>query len=200
MNNLLSVFHNQPLKQYFSDSSYLVNSLTDHVPATSPEVLRETIQRIKEAIASSVVLASKIIGEEERGGFIAVGVAMETNLSFTLAKQNPVNIPGEIGIVFPMAYNSKMTMFINGVSKGDKVIVVDDLVDSGGTLIALIKALQNAEVEVIDAVALVERVEKDGVKKILDETGVFVKTVIKLDTSGDTSIVLNAQDLSNIVV
>lgn len=190
MEELIKSFDNQQIIRK-DGRGYLVISITDHYGATNPVILRQAVNAICDVVNwNGPTPINKIVGEEERGGFIVVCAALQRNLPFSLAKQNPVRLPGEIGIKFKMAYNDNASLYLNGVEKGDRVIIIDDIVDSGGTMIALIEALRKAGAEIAEVVALAEKVEVGGVARIEKETGIKVKTIIKLDTSGEKSKVV----------
>lgn len=189
MQTLVQMFDKQPvIKQ--NGRNYLIIPLFNHSVATHPATLHMAANAVIDSVDWQKNQIDTIVSEEETGGFLAVCVAIQRNIPFTLAKQNPVHLPGEIAIEFSMAYNDKMTLHLNGVKKGDKVVIVEDFVDTGGTMIALIQALQKAGAQIVDIVALGEKVNMGGVRKIQQETGFLVKTVIKVDTTGDTSAVI----------
>jgi adenine/guanine phosphoribosyltransferase-like PRPP-binding protein len=167
--------------------------MTDHYEATDPLILRQAINAICDVVDwNTPAPINKIVSEEERGGFIAVCVALQRNIPFSLAKQNPIHLPGEIGIEkFKMAYSNEMSMYLNGVEKGDRVLIIDDIIDTGGTMVAMIKAVRRAKVEVKEVVALAEKVGMGGIEKIKRETGIKVKTIIRVDTSGEKSKVVS---------
>ena len=48
-------------------------------------------------------------------------------------------------------------MFINGVKKGDKVVLMDDVMSTGGTIMAIVLALKKIGAEVVDVVVIVEK-------------------------------------------
>jgi orotate phosphoribosyltransferase len=66
--------------------------------------------------------------------------------------------------------------FIGPAQEGDKVIVVEDVTTTGGSLIDTIKHLRESNIEVIAAIGLVNRMEKrdDGrsVEKVINELNV----------------------------
>lgn len=198
MKALIKSLDNQTIFKINGGKTYLVNTLTDHLPSTTPLVLKQVIDAVIKKIGDNdLKKANKIIGEEERGGYIAACISLKANLPFCLAKQNPCKIPGEVGVKFHMAYNDNMTIYLNGLTTIDKAIVVDDIIDSGGTMIAIISTLQKMNIKIVKAVAVVERVEKRGVHKIKEITGIDVETIVKIDTSGEKSVVINKYELLN---
>lgn len=191
MQDLIKSFDNQPIFKK-DGKRYLVIPMNDHYTSTEPSVLRQAVNAICDVVNwNGNDSINKVVSEEERGGYIAVCVALQRNLPFSLAKQNPVHLPGEIAIrSFKMSYSDRMSIYLNGVKKGDKVIIIDDIIDSGGTMIALINAVRKAKVIIKDVVSLAEKVETGGVDRIEKETGIRVKTILRIDTTGKKSEVI----------
>jgi len=188
---LIQSFDNRPII-HKNGRGYLVISMTDHYEATDPLILRQAVNAICDVVNwNTAEPINMIVSEEERGGFIAVCVALQRNLPFSLAKQNPIHLPGEIGIEkFKMAYSDEMSLYLNGLGKDDRVLIIDDIVDTGGTMVAMIQSVRKAGVEIKEVVSLAEKVEMGGAKRIKKDTGVEVKTIIKIDTSGKKSKVV----------
>lgn len=192
MKELIASFDKQKIIRR-NGKSFLIIPMTDHYKSTEPIVLRQAVNAVCDVVnwnGSSPI--NKVVSEEEHGGFIAVCVALQRNLPFSLAKQNPVHLPGEIGIRnFKMAYRDSTSIYLNGLKKGDRVIIIDDIVDTGGTMIALINAVKEAGVVIKDVVSIAEKVEMGGVARIKKETGIKVKTIIRVDTRGVKSKVVD---------
>jgi len=75
---------------------------------------------------------------------------------------------------------SKGVLYINGLKKGDRIIIVDDVISTGGTLLALVRALKIMGVEVTDVISVIGR--GDGYLK-LKELGVEPKILVTIDVS-----------------
>ena len=70
-------------------------------------------------------------------------------------------------------------LFINDLHKGEKILLIDDVVSTGGTLIALIKTLKDLGLDIKSVVAVIDKGQgKEIVKK---ETGIDVLSIVKLD-------------------
>jgi len=70
-------------------------------------------------------------------------------------------------------------MFINNVRRGDRVVFVDDVISTGGTLLAIVKALRTLGAEVVDVLIVFEKTrEKARMEK---ELGIRIKTLLKVD-------------------
>ncbi len=186
MQSIIEAFHKKRLV-FLKDRNFLINSLIDQQPATSYDLMNETVREL-------IALANwegvtKVFGEEDRGGFIAALVAYEKKLPLAMVKWNPSGLEGDISIPFRNAYSSGL-MYANGLEKGDKVVLVEDMVDSGGTIISMIKLLKREGIELVDVVVVAEKAEYQGIKKIEKETGVKVKSILKFTSAGKFSEVI----------
>jgi adenine phosphoribosyltransferase len=68
-------------------------------------------------------------------------------------------------------------MYINDVGPGDRVIVLDDVLSTGGTMKAILDALSHVGAEVVDVVAVIKKAGPND----LDDTDYSVKTLINVD-------------------
>jgi adenine/guanine phosphoribosyltransferase-like PRPP-binding protein len=133
--------------------------------------------------------ANKIAGEEDKGAILVASTSLATGLPFGTARWYPTGFEGEVSVDFEMEYASGK-LFLNGIESNDKVIVVDDIISTGGTMLAMIHAVELAKAEVVDIVCVAEKIEYGGVKRILNETGHAVKTLVKISVSGERSKVI----------
>jgi adenine/guanine phosphoribosyltransferase-like PRPP-binding protein len=171
----------------FGEYKFLVNPLTEQIPATSAELLKAATDMLVKA--GNFQEATKIAGEEDKGGILIASTSLATGLPFGMARWYPSGLEGQVGVEFEMEYASG-ELFLNGIVKGDRVIIVDDMISTGGTLLALIEAVSKAGAELIDIICVAEKVEYRGVERVLNETGYQVKTLIKVSIAGERSKVL----------
>ena len=73
------------------------------------------------------------------------------------------------------------------MNKGERILLIDDVVSTGGTYIAVIKALKNMGVEIKDAIAVIEKGE--GKRIVEDETGCSLTTIIKMDVINNEVVI-----------
>lgn len=183
MKELIDAFNNRPLV-LVKDRNFLINSLTDHTPTTSYELLDDTIKSLAQLTDYSK--ATKLMGEEDRGGFLVALMAYHLKMPFGMVKWNPTGFAGQHSIKFRNAYTDG-TLFLNGIQKGDKVILVEDMIDSGGTIVAMINMLKEAEIKLVDLVVIAEKEEFKGAERIKAETGVEAKLLLRFSSSGKVS-------------
>src|SRR4030042_257853 len=170
-----------------NNRGFIVNPLTEQIPAATTELLRCACEAILKVANKNF---DKVVGEEDKGGIIVAGVALATNKPFGMIRWYPSGIPGQIKVRFTNEY-TKGTLFLNGVEAGDRVLVVDDMISTGGTMLGILRAPRKAGAKIADIVCIGEKVNYKGVELIRKKTGYIPKTLIKIDVSGERSRVLN---------
>jgi adenine phosphoribosyltransferase len=64
------------------------------------------------------------------------------------------------------------------------------MISTGGTLIALINAVKKIGATIVDVIVVAEKVEYNGVHRVFKNTGIYVKTLIKVSVKNNTSKVI----------
>jgi adenine/guanine phosphoribosyltransferase-like PRPP-binding protein len=183
---VIQAFDRKPLVTY-GEYKFLINPLTEQIPATSAELLRATTNWL--ISEGDFKRADKIAGEEDKGAILVASTSLATSLPFGMARWYPSGLTGQIAVDFDMEYTSGR-LYLNGVDPGDKVIVVDDMISSGGTMLALIKALHQADAKIVDIICVAEKVDYGGIKRVYRATGYQVKVLISISMAGEISEVL----------
>ncbi len=156
---------------------YVVNPLSSGVPEIPTEALWGCAFEV--ARVSNVKRSNKIIAPEAMGIQIATALSLVTGIPMLIIRKKSYLLPTEIKIVKRTGYSEDI-MYANGVGPGDTVLLVDSIIATGGTYAAIIKELVSHGIALADAVAVIERAELGGVDRVERETGVVVKTLIKL--------------------
>jgi adenine phosphoribosyltransferase len=122
--------------------------------------------------------AQAIAGIEARGFIFGAAVAAQLKLGFV-----PVRKPGKlpvpaIGIDYALEYGTdRLEIDPGAVAAGQRVVVIDDLVATGGTALAAAQLLRQAGATVIDAVFLVDLPDLGGAQRLRD-AGIAVHALI----------------------
>lgn len=177
MDEVKKSWHNCPT-QDTGEYEYIINPLTDQIPACDPVLLEKSCKYLEDMVDFSE--ADVILGEEDRGGILIPFVARNTETPFSIAKWYPSGLEGEHKAEFKNGY-TEGSLYINGVSEGDKVVIVDDLISTGGTLINLIKSVRAIGAEVLDVVTICEKHNFGGAEKVEEETGLRPKTGFQVE-------------------
>nr|WP_209443062.1 adenine phosphoribosyltransferase [Falsiroseomonas frigidaquae] len=108
-----------------------------------------------------------LAGIESRGFLVAAPLALELGLGFVMLRK-PRKLPGlTIGLNYALEYGTdRIEMQADAVQKGNRVVVLDDLLATGGTLAAGISLLRQAGAEVPCAATLIELSFLGGRKRL----------------------------------
>lgn len=188
MKYIINAFDNQKLVMV-AGRKFVINPIIDHYPQTDYSLMEEIVQELSQL--TDFNKATKVLGEEDRGGYIAALLAYHHRKPLAMVKWDPVGLEGEIGVEFRNAYTTGK-MYLHGVKSGDEVVIVEDMVDSGGTIIAMIELLKKHGIKIRDIVVIGEKEEYNGVERIYRETGHRVKHLVKFNCTGETSKVTYA--------
>ena len=156
------------------DYNYFIHPITDGVPEVRPDLIREVVTHI---IRTANLDVDKIVTIEAMGIHIGTGLSLFTDIPLVIIRKRKYGLPGEIEVSQVTGY-SKGQLYLNGISPGDRVIVVDDVISTGGTAIATLGALKAAGATVVDFVAVIERGE--GARKLRAQ-GYTIKTMLRVD-------------------
>jgi adenine phosphoribosyltransferase len=166
------------------DYNYFIHPITDGVPEIRPELIREVVGHIVRIADLDV---DKIVTVEAMGIPIGIALSIITDIPLVIIRKRKYGLPGEIEVSQVTGY-SKSQLFLNGIRKGDKVIIVDDVVSTGGTLLATLESLEFAGAIVRDAVVVIRR--GDGADR-LKAKGYNIKTMVevKVDEKRVTQVI-----------
>jgi adenine phosphoribosyltransferase len=154
---------------------YFVHPISDGVPMLKPALLREiVIKIIRKANLEDV---DKIVTPAAMGIHISTAVSLMTDIPLTVVRKREYGLPGEVSLSQVTGY-SESEMYINDVEAGDRVLVLDDVLSTGGTLSAIVNALDDVGADIVDVVAVIK---KSGGENRMDETDYAAKTLINVD-------------------
>ncbi|MCK9151017.1 hypoxanthine/guanine phosphoribosyltransferase [Methanobacterium alcaliphilum] len=154
---------------------YFVHPVTDGIPLTEPEVLSEIAKTVKNVSNMDV---DKIVCMEAMGIHLATALSLETGLPFVVVRKRQYGLPGEVAVHQTTGY-SQGELYINGINSGDKLLVIDDVVSTGGTMLAVLNALQKMDVDIVDVIAVIEKGQ--GKEMLEKETGLNIRALVKVD-------------------
>jgi adenine phosphoribosyltransferase len=80
-------------------------------------------------------------------------------------------------------------MFINDIERGDRVVVIDDVMSTGGTIKAVVRGLQEIGAEIVDVIVVVEKGDKK--EEIEKELGIRIKTLVKVKVRDGKLVLLS---------
>jgi adenine phosphoribosyltransferase len=139
---------------------------------------RATIDRLAALVSPDTTL---IAGIEARGFVVAAGLSYALGLG-KLMLRKPGKLPGEkIGTDYLLEYGSdRIEMHVGHVRAGQKVLLVDDLIATGGTAMAGVDLIRMAGGVVDQALFIVDLPDLGGSQK-LKAAGIQVQSLIGFD-------------------
>jgi len=140
------------------DYNYFIHPITDGVPVVDPALLREVCAAMLKVLDLNGV--DKIVVVEAMGIPVGSVLSIMTDIPMTIMRKRPYNLPGEIAVHQATGY-SKGELYLNGINKGDRVVIIDDVVSTGGTMRALLLALEIAGADVADVCIAIQRGDPD---------------------------------------
>ncbi|MEE4407091.1 phosphoribosyltransferase family protein [Enterobacter mori] len=160
-----------------------VNEFTDQLPALRPEALIEVAYKIMNEIDCTF---DKIVTEEDKGAPLATALSLLTGKPLAMARWYPYSLKEyNTNVVNIKSEYFEGKMYLNGIDKGDKIIIIDDTLSTGGAVISLVNAIENAGGKICKIICAVEKVQNNGKEKVKIETGHDVTTIIKINVTED---------------
>ncbi|MBE6126194.1 MAG: adenine phosphoribosyltransferase [Erysipelotrichaceae bacterium] len=113
--------------------------------------------------------AEVLVGPESRGFIFGCPVAYELGIGFVPARK-PHKLPREtVSYEYALEYGTNtLEMHRDAIKPGQKVMIVDDLLATGGTIKAAIKLVEQLGGEVVGCAFLIELVDLKGRENIGD--------------------------------
>jgi adenine phosphoribosyltransferase len=155
------------------DYDYFIHAITDGVPEVDPALLREVCTAMVKVLDLQGV--KLFVVAEAMGIHIGATLSLMTDIPFTIVRKRRYGLPGEVAVHQATGY-SKGELYLNGVRRGDRVVIVDDVVSTGGTLRALIQALEHVGADIADICVAIRRGSSD--------VGRPVKSLVDIEVTG----------------
>ena len=123
----------------------------------------------------------KVAGIEARGFIIGGAMAHQLSSGFIPIRKKGKLPHDTVRIAYSLEYGvDEMEMHRDAVSPGDKVILVDDLIATGGTAEGAVRLLQQMGTDIVAACFIIDLPELGGRRK-LEALGVNVRTLIAFE-------------------
>lgn len=123
----------------------------------------------------------KVAGIEARGFILGGAMAYQLSAGFVPIRKKGKLPYNKVHIAYSLEYGvDEMEMHRDAIRPGEKVVLVDDLIATGGTAVAAVQLLHQLEAEVVAACFVIDLPELGGAEK-LRNLGVDVCTLMSFD-------------------
>ena len=120
----------------------------------------------------------KVAGIEARGFILGGAVAHQLSAGFVPIRKKGKLPHTTVGVEYALEYGvDTIEMHIDGVAPGETVLLVDDLIATGGTAVAAVQLLRQTGAEVVGAAFVIDLPDLGGADK-LRAVGVSLSTLV----------------------
>jgi adenine phosphoribosyltransferase len=108
-----------------------------------------------------------LVAIESRGFLIAAALSLKLKIGFSLIRKQG-KLPGEvISQPYSLEYNKdSLEIQVNSIKKNQKVLIIDDVLATGGTINASINLLSKLDANILGCLCLIELKKLNGRQNI----------------------------------
>ncbi|MBD3262312.1 MAG: adenine phosphoribosyltransferase [Candidatus Altiarchaeales archaeon] len=164
--------------------NYFIHPITDGIPQLKPDLLDEVCCALQKHMRLED--AEYILTIESMGIHIASALSLKTGLPLKIIRKKRYWLKDEKILKQKTGYGGG-DLYMNYVSQGDKIALVDAVISTGGTYKAVVEELSNVGAEVVDLGCAIGR--GDGKEKIKSRFNLDVKTLADIEVIDDVRII-----------
>ncbi|HEY4546217.1 MAG TPA: adenine phosphoribosyltransferase [Pedomonas sp.] len=128
---------------------------------------RESVLRLADMLRG--VGAQKVAGIEARGFILGGAVAAELGLGFVPVRKKGKLPYDTVGLDYELEYGSdRVEIHVDAFGPGERVILIDDLIATGGTALAAVNLFRTVGVDVAAAACVVDLPELGGNARLVN--------------------------------
>ena len=142
-----------------------------------PVAIRSAVKAMAEPFAGENI--DVIAAAEARGFIFAAPLAIELGAGFVPIRK-PGKLPADLhSFAYELEYGTdELQMHVDGVRPGQRVLIVDDLLATGGTMEACLRLMEKCDAEIVGCSFLIHLAQLGGEARLSPYT---VRSVLKYD-------------------
>jgi adenine phosphoribosyltransferase len=145
----------------------------------SANAFRRAVDELVQPFAGTKI--DKVAGMEARGFILGGAVAHQLSAGFVPIRKKGKLPHTKVSIAYSLEYGvDEMEMHSDAVAPGERVLLIDDLIATGGTAEGAVKLLKSIGADVIAACFVIDLPDLGGAKKI-EALGVPVRTLMAFE-------------------
>ncbi len=154
---------------------YFVHPISDGIPAIDPALLEGLANEMASRVDGT---CDRLLTVEALGIPVATALSLRMGKPMTIVRKKKYGLPGEVAVPSSTGYATH-TLYLNGVGKGERVIFIDDVLSTGGTLRAVAEAVRLAGAVLCDALVVIEKGKNR--ERLERELGIGIKSLVKVE-------------------
>ena len=156
---------------------YFIHPISDGIPRMDADVLRATRDLIVEMVDWSKI--DLVVSVEAMGLPLLAAVGDATGKPTVVIRKRQYGMEGEVQVDVATGY-SQSTTYINDINPGERILIVDDVISTGGTLEPILATLEKMGVILQDIVIAIEKGE--GRERLAKERPDWpIRTLARID-------------------
>jgi xanthine phosphoribosyltransferase len=153
---------------------------------------RELAQRFRD------IGATKVLTAEISGIAPAVLTALNLKLPVVYArKQKPITMPDQVFLTLSPSHTKgrliELIISPEYLGEGERVLIVDDFLATGATILGLVRLAQTAGSEIVGIGALIEKTFEGG-RKALSSLGVPIESLVQIVSMSGGQIIFASEE------
>ena len=146
---------------------------------SDPRAFRRAVDALVHPFAGGRI--DQVAGIEARGFILGGAVAHQLSSGFVPIRKKGKLPHKTVSIAYALEYGTdEMEIHVDAIKPGDRVLLVDDLIATGGTACAAVNLLRQIGAEVVAACFVIDLPEIGGAQKLRD-LDVPVRTLMEFD-------------------
>jgi len=156
---------------------YFIHPISDGIPRMEAEVLRATRDLVVSMVDWSQI--DLIVSVEAMGLPLLAAVGEATGKPTVVIRKRSYGMEGEVRVDVSTGYSSS-TAYINDISPGERILIVDDVISTGGTLEPILESLEGMGAVLQDVIVAIEK--GDGRDRLSKERPEWpIRTLARID-------------------
>ncbi|KQP80939.1 MULTISPECIES: adenine phosphoribosyltransferase [unclassified Methylobacterium] len=146
---------------------------------SDPRAFRRAVDALVHPFAGGRI--DQVAGIEARGFILGGAVAHQLSSGFVPIRKKGKLPHTTVSIAYALEYGTdEMEIHVDAIKPGDRVLLVDDLIATGGTACAAVNLLRQIGAEVVAACFVIDLPDIGGAQKLRD-LDVPVRTLMEFD-------------------
>ena len=116
-------------------------------------------------------------------------LSIRTGIPMVIARKRSYGLEGEVEVSQETGY-SKGSIYLNDIKEGERIVIIDDVLSTGGTIKSVIEGLNRTKAKLVNVVIVVEK--GDGMQRLKrDYPEIEFDSLVKLEMQGENIVLSN---------